>query len=126
MKVNYQNSLTSSFLLYLDNTVLKRGEAYTNVSGSFYPVSGVYSNYFTYAAPYKQIVSDASISGVNQMTGVYLNGNFIVPGQSGLVAINHYDGQLIFSSNKSGQALSGNYAIKDYNVYLTDKSEDYI
>jgi len=126
MKVNYQNSLTSSFLLYLDNTVLKRGEAYTNVSGAFYPVSGVYSNYFTYAAPYKQIVSDASISGVNQMTGVYLNGNFIVPGQSGLVAINHYDGQLIFSSNKSGQALSGNYAIKDYNVYLTDKSEDYI
>jgi hypothetical protein len=106
--------------------VLKRGEAYTNVSGAFYPVSGVYSNYFTYAAPYKQIVSDASISGVNQMTGVYLNGNFIVPGQSGLVAINHYDGQLIFSSNKSGQALSGNYAIKDYNVYLTDKSEDYI
>ena len=57
---------------------------------------------------------------------IWLNGNFIVPGQSGLVAINHYDGQLIFSSNKSGQALSGNYAIKDYNVYLTDKSEDYI
>jgi hypothetical protein len=126
MKVNYQNTLTSSFLLYIDNAVLKKGDAYTNVNSLFYPISGVYGNYFTYAAPYKQIVSDVSINGATQMSGVYLNGNFITPGQSGLLAINHYDGQLIFSSNKNGQAISGNYSIKDYNVYLTDKSEDYI
>lgn len=126
MKVNYQNTLTSSFLLYIDNAVLKKGDAYTNVSSLFYPISGAYGNYFTYAAPYKQIVSDASISGAAQLSGVYLNGNFITPGQSGLLAINHYDGQLIFSSNKNGQTMSGDYSIKDYNVYLTDKSEDYI
>jgi hypothetical protein len=126
MKVNFQNTLTSSFLLYLDNTVLKRGEAYTNVSGNFYPVTGVYDGYYTYAAPYKQIVSDASITGANQLTGIYLDGTFITPGQSGLVAINHYDGQVIFSSNKNSSTISGNYAIKDYNVYLTDKAEDYL
>lgn len=126
MKVNFQNTLTSSFLLYLDNTVLKRGEAYTNVSGNFYPVTGVYNGYYTYAAPYKQIVSDTSISGANQLTGIYLDGTFITPGQSGLVAINHYDGQVIFSSNKNSSTISGNYAIKDYNVYLTDKAEDYL
>lgn len=126
MKVNFQNTLTSSFLLYLDNTVLKRGDAYTNVSGNFYPVTGVYNGYYTYAAPYKQIVSDTSISGANQLTGIYLDGTFITPGQSGLVAINHYDGQVIFSSNKNSNTISGNYAIKDYNVYLTDKAEDYL
>lgn len=126
MKVNFQNTLTSSFLLYLDNTILKRGEAFTNVSGNFYPITGVYDGYYTYGGPYKQIVSDASISGATQMTGIYLNGNFITPGQSGLVAINHYDGQVIFSSNKNSSTISGNYAIKDFNVYLTDKSEDYL
>ena len=126
MKVNFQNTLTSSFLLYLDNTVLKRGDAYTNVSGNFYPVTGVYNGYYTYAAPYKQIVSDTSISGANQLTGIYLDGTFITPGQSGLVAINHYDGQVIFSSSKNSNTISGNYAIKDYNVYLTDKAEDYL
>ena len=126
MKVNYQNTLTSSFLLYLDNTILKKGDAYTNVGSTFYPISGVYNNYYTYAAPYKQIVSDASITGPTQMTGVYLNNTFVVPGQSGLVAINHYDGQLIFSSSKNAYTISGDYSIKDYNVYLTDKSEDFI
>ena len=100
MKVNYQNTLTSSFLLFLDNQILKKGEAYTNVSSLFYPVTGVYDGYYTYAAPYKQIVSDSSIAGISQLSGVYLNGNFVVPGQSGLVAINHYDGQAIFNVNR--------------------------
>lgn len=126
MKVNYQNTLTSSFLLYIDHTITKRGEAYKNVSSLFYPISCLYTGYCTYAAPYKQIVNDASISGANQLTGIYLNGNFIVPGQSGLVAINHYEGQVIFSSEQTGKTISGDYAIKDYNVYLTDKSEDRI
>ena len=113
-------------MLYVDHTILKRGEGYTNVSSKFYPISGAYNGYYTYAAPYKQIVSDASITGANQLTGIYLDGNFITPGQSGLVAINHYDGQVIFSSNKNSNTISGNYAIKDFNVYLTDKSEDYL
>lgn len=126
MKANFQNVLTSSFLLYIDHTILKRGEGYKNVSSKFYPVSGVYNNYYTYAAPYKQIVSDQTIDGANQLTGVYLDNSFIVPGQSGLVAINHYDGQVVFSSSKNSYAISGNYAIKDFNVYLTDKSEEYL
>jgi len=126
MKANYQNTLTSSFLLYIDHEITKRGEAYTNLSSYFYPVTGVYRNYYTYAAPYKQLVSDYSVNGPTKCSGVYLNGNFITPGQSGLVAINHYDGQVIFNANRNSSVISGNYAIKDYNVYLTDKTEDRI
>jgi hypothetical protein len=126
MKANYQNSLTSSFLLFLDHEILNKGDAYSNASSLFYPVTGVYKNYYTYAGPYKQIVNDYSIAGASQMSGVYLNGSFVTPGQSGLVAINHYDGQVVFSSNKNSSTISGNYSIKDFNVYLTDKSEDYI
>lgn len=126
MKINYQNTLTSSFLLYIDHTISKRGEAFSEISSLFYPISGVYNGYYTYAAPFKQIVSDASISGATQLTGVYLNNSFIVPGQSGLVAIDHYDGQVIFSNNQSNKTISGDYCIKDYNVYLTDKPEDRI
>jgi hypothetical protein len=126
MKVNYQNTLTSSFLLFLDHEVLSKGEAYSNTSSLFYPVTGVYNGYYTYAAPYKQIVNDYSLNSVDQLSGVYLDNSFVVPGQSGLVAINHYDGQVIFSSNKNSYTISGDYGIKDFNVYLTDKSEDYI
>jgi len=126
MITNYQNTLTSSFLLYIDNTICKRGQATTNVSSLFYPVTGVYKNYYTYAAPYKQIVNDGSLSGPTQLTGVYVDGTLTVPGEGGLVAINHYDGQAIFSSDKSNSVISGAYAIKDYNVYLSDKTEDKI
>ena len=124
MIANFQNIITSSFLLYIDHTVCKRGQATTNINSSFYPVSGVYKNYYTYAAPFKQIVSDESLSGPTQMTGVYVDGSFVVPGQNNLVAINHYDGQVIFSTDQSNSNISGNYSIKDYNVYLTDKPED--
>lgn len=126
MITNYQNTLTSSFLLYIDNTICKRGQATTNVSSLFYPVTGVYKNYYTYAAPYKQIVNDGSLTGPTQLTGVYVDGTLTVPGEGDLVAINHYDGQAIFSSDKSSSTISGAYAIKDYNVYLSDKTEDKI
>lgn len=124
MKLNYANTLNSSFLMFLDNAIQKRGQGYSNVSSLFYPITGVYNGYYTYGAPYKQIVSDASITGAASFTGVYVNGSLIVPGQSGLVAINHYDGELLFSSDQSGKTISGNYAIKDFNIYLTDKGED--
>jgi hypothetical protein len=124
MKLNYANTLTSSFLMFLDNAIQKRGQGYYNVSSLFYPVTGIYNGYYTYGAPYKQIVNDASIAGAIQFTGVYVNGNLTVPGQNNLVAINHYDGQLLFSSDQSANAISGNYSIKDFNVYLTDKAEE--
>ncbi len=126
MKINFQNTLTSSFLLFLDNLILTKGEAHSAVASNFYPISGTYDGYYTYAAPYKQIINDVSVSGTQQLSGVYLNNSFIVPGQSGLVAINHYDGQVMFSSNKNASTISGNYSIKDFNVYLTNKSEETI
>ena len=78
MKPQYDNKLLSSFLLYLDNKILSKGEAFVNHSGLFYPVENFFNGYYTYAAPYKQIVSDASITGANKLTGIYLDGNFIV------------------------------------------------
>ncbi|MDB4664739.1 hypothetical protein OAE97_00155 [Verrucomicrobia bacterium] len=123
---NFQNVITSSFLMYIDHTVCKRGQATSDITSLFYPVTGVYKNYHTYAAPFKQIVSDASLPTPSQMTGVYVDGSFVVPGQNNLVAINHYDGQAIFSTDQSSSVISGDYAVKDYNVYLTDKPEDKI
>lgn len=125
MIANYQNILTSSFLLYIDHTVCKRGQATTDVSSLFYPVSGVYKNYYTYAAPFKQIVNDGSLpSDPAQLTGVYVDGSFVVPGQNNLLGINHYDGQVIFSADQGSSVISGDYSIKDFNVYLTDKPAD--
>jgi len=122
----FDNILMTSMLLWLDNKIVTNGQAYTNYQSVFYPLSNMIYGYYTYGAPLKQMVIDSSISGANIISGVYLNGVFITPGQNNLSGINATEGQLYFSQPISNPttALSGNYAIKDYNIYLTSKTEE--
>lgn len=122
----FANQVMSSFLLFLDNKVGVRGAAYENVSTNFYRTTSPLSNYTTYSAPYKQILADQSVGG-RLLTGVYLNGNFIRTGTSGLYAINYDEGQLHFSTSLPiSSTISGNYSIKDFNFYITDQSKEEI
>lgn len=125
MKSQYDNKLLSSFLLYLDNKILSKGEAFVNHSGLFYPVENFFNGYYTYAAPFKQMVYDTSVSGANQISGVYVNGVFNSPGTGGnLISINPNQGQVYFNTDKSSATISGNYAIKDLNLVITDEREE--
>ncbi len=122
MKAQFDNKLESSFLLYLDHQILNKGEAFTNINSLFYKTKDRYSNLFTYSLPYSQIVNDASIPNCNIMTGVYLNGSFITKGQNNFVDVDYSQGKAYFSAPITG-ILSGNYAIKDFNVLSVDKTE---
>lgn len=124
MKPQYDNKILSSFLMYLDNKILSKGEAFTNHGGLFYPIDSFYNGYYAYASPFKQLVYDSSVSGANQISGIYLNGSFITPGQSGLEAINPNQGTVYFNSDKSSSTISGNYAVKDFNILITDENEE--
>lgn len=124
MKAQFENKIMSSILLYLDHKVLEKGEAFTNHSGLFYPISDSYDDYNVYALPFKQVVNDSSISGANILSGVYVNSNFVTGGQSGLHSVNHYQGQAFFTQDRSSDTLSGNYAVKDFNFYLTSQPEE--
>ena len=122
----FDNILMTSMLLWLDNKVSTNGQAYTNFQSVFYPLTNMFYGYYTYGAPLKQMVIDSSISGANIISGVYVNGVFTIPGQNNLSGINASEGQLYFSQPISNPttALSGNYAIKDFNIYLTSKTEE--
>jgi hypothetical protein len=122
----FDNILMTSMLFWLDNKVLTKGEAYTNFQSFFYTVPNMYYGYYTYGAPYKQMVIDCSISGANIISGVYVNGQFTIPGQNNLTGIDSSNGQLYFSSPivDPEKSLSGNYAVKDYSIYLTSKTEE--
>lgn len=128
MKPQYTNQLLSSYLLYLDNKILTRGEAYvTGVSTEFYPNSMLYNGYYTYSAPHDQIIADSSITGANIMTGVYVNKTFIGTGQSGLYAIDYYNGRLYFSGElPASTIISGTYSIKEYNIVMTTMPDEKI
>lgn len=119
----FDNQLASSLFLWLDHEILDRGQAFFNHGSYFYPVSNRFQGYYTYACPFKPLVADFSITGANVMTGVYVNGNLIGIGQSGLVDINYTEGQLYFNHPITGQ-VSGNYSVKEVNVQLTDQPEE--
>lgn len=125
----YDNYLFQSYALFLDNLILSKGQAYTNYSTTFYPnsqvifkVNGV--NYNNYASPFSQIISDWSISGANILTGIYIGNNFYGTGRGGFSSINYEKGQVYCTGSSVTGTVSGNIAIKDFNIYMTASSED--
>lgn len=124
MKIQYDNELLSSFLLYLDNKILSKGEAFTNHGSLFYPVQNLYNGYFTYAAPFKQMVCDASVSGAQNVSGIFVNGVYRAPGSANFISINPTQGQAYFTSDQGNSVISGNYAVKDINIAITDEREE--
>jgi len=124
MKAQLDNILMSSMIMWIDNILLSKGEAYKNFNSKFYPITNIYSGFYTYGLPFKQVVSDNSISGANILSGVYVNNTFINVGQGNLTGINPNNGQIYFTSNQNNNTLSGTYAVKDFNIYLTNQPEE--
>lgn len=118
------NKIISSFLLYLDHEIQSKGQAFKNSVLSFYPVSSPYSNIYTYTARTKPFCNDTSISGASILSGVYLNNTFIQVGQSGLKAINHYQGALHFTgTNPTNVSISGQLAIKEISIKISNQPD---
>lgn len=125
MKLQFQNTVMSSFLLWFEHRFLEKGEGFTNLTGRFYPTNNLYNGLYTYSSPYKQFVYDSSVSGATVMSGVYLGNTFITVGQSGLSGINFEEGQLYFSSRPPANTIiSGSFAIKDFNVEFTSVPDE--
>ena len=126
MKAQLDNILMSSMMMWIDHQILNKGEAYKNFSSLFYPITNIYNGFNSYGLPFKQIVCDSSVSGANLLSGVYINGSLNNVGSSNLTGINPYQGQIYFNSNQAGNTLSGKYAVKDFNIYLTTQPEEEI
>lgn len=125
MKAQLDNVLMSSMMLWMDNKILSKGQAFTNFSSNFYPVPNLINGLSSYGLPFKQIVCDSSIQGANLLSGVYINNTFKTPGSDNFVGINPNQGQIYFNGNQNS-VLSGNYAVKDFNIYITSSPDENI
>lgn len=123
MIAHYNNRLLNSFALYVDHQVCEDGLAYVNYSSIFQAVDNIFNGYYAYAAPTKQLVCDVSLTGATQLSGVFVGGTYRNIGQNGLAAINHDLGHVYFTSAQSS-AITGSYAVKEFNVYLTEDTEE--
>jgi len=124
LQYQWDNLVLSSFLLWLDNQILTKGTAYTNIDSKLYPAGTTFNGYYQYNFPFSQLVSDTGVPGANIPTGLYLNSFFAGVGTSGLAGINYYKGQAYFSTALASTVqVSGQYAVKDINIVL-DSSPD--
>tara|TARA_Y100000004_G_C8938782_1_gene423225 strand:- start:967 stop:1839 length:873 start_codon:yes stop_codon:yes gene_type:complete len=122
MKPQFDNQVMSSFFLWFDHTLTRKGEAFENHGSNFYKSDSLYNGYVAYAAPFKPFVSDKSVGDATVISGVYVDGTFTPTGSGNLAAINYEQGRVYFSSEPEG-TISGDYSIKDFSVQLTDKNE---
>ncbi len=141
MKVQFDHEFQSSLFLYLDNYILYNGEGSGITQGinfAYYPeTSDVGSlggtDLAAFYAPQKQLVSDGVPSGENK---VYLsNSTTLADGwyyqnvqASELLVIDHYEGRIVMNPDYYGDpdqlSVSGNFATKDFNIYITNESEE--
>lgn len=132
MKAQFENEVMTSLMLYVDHYIMDKGQAYTNNGSSFFSIENDFTDYQVWAAPYKQLVCDHSVSGANILSGVFVNGSSLEsspsngPHSADVEFLNPYQGQVFFRSipNSTITSVSGNYAVKDFNVYLTNENEE--
>ena len=128
MITQFENKLVSSFMLYIDHEILKRGQAYTvkninfNKVDDLFQVNGV--DYYTFNSPFDQLVSDVSIP-TGGFTGISIDGNNINLGTNGFFGINYDGGQVYFTgTNYTGSTVSATGCVKDFNIYLNNYTEE--
>ena len=125
MKEQFQHKLTTSFFLWFDNFLLTKGEAFSNKTGQlfYYEDPRLDSRYLAYGSPYKQWVTDSSIDGAKIPTGVSVVGSG-TSGRNDGVVFDFDNGRALFSGDNKNMTVTGEFAVKDFNVYLTNDTED--
>ena len=125
MKPQYQHELMTSFSLWFDHELLQKGEAYSNKTGTLYAQSDsrLPNSYISLQSDYKQWVNDSSITGeVNPIIPTDFQGS----GRSNDIIFDFDNGRLIETGSvfSAGNTLTGSFSVKDFNVYLSNESEE--
>jgi len=124
MKEQFQHKVTTSFFMWFDNFLLTKGEAFSNKTGefSYYEDARLDSTYKAYGSPFKTWVTDSSITGATIPTGVFINGNF--SGRDDGVVLDFENGRALVSGSDEDLTVTGEFSVKDFNVYITNDTED--
>jgi hypothetical protein len=126
MKVLYGHNVLNSFTLWFDNFLISNGEAYKTKNTAFYNYTGDTRLHgkVVYGSPFKQWVMDKSVTGATIPSGLTINGVFTPTGTSGLF-FDFDNGRAIFNSGVgTGLSVSGTYTVKEFNLYVSNESEE--
>jgi hypothetical protein len=128
MKVQFDHELQSSFYLWFDDRLTRIASGVDpNVDMTFKyyeETSDVPSNLDAYYGQYRQIVSN----GENVPSGVYINGSLTYQNTdpNEYLLIDFDQGRVILDPSFYGSNLNvtGTFSTKDFNVYMTNETEE--
>lgn len=121
MKKLFIHRLSDSFRMFFEHELLDKGNAFRNVSGLLYPVKDKsLTNKSIYSNPYGQWVYDSSISGANVPSGVYANNIFVPRGTGTFI---DFERGRVISNSQLAQNVTASYAVKDFNIYSSTKTD---
>jgi len=127
MKPQFQHKLATSFMLWFENFLFKKSEAYSIQTGKFfhYVDDRTPALFETYGSSFKQMMYDSSLSNVYIPTGLYINNNFIEFNNSNKI-FDFENGRFISDQYATGALITGSFTIKDINIYYTNDTEEKI
>ena len=127
MKPQFQHQLVTSFTLWLDHMLLCKGDAFQNITSTFYLQADerLDSNYISFASPHKQWVADASVKGAKIIDGVSIDNYFVKRGAQG-IKYDFDNGRILVPRDVANPSsyVEGLYSVKDFNIYITDQTEE--
>jgi hypothetical protein len=118
------NDCKASFLFWVENALLNEGQAYKNYTSKlYYRADNRVPGYVSYSAPFKQWVYDYGVSGAQICSGI--SGSITLSNNQGGMLIDYENGRVLLpSSFGTGLNISGSYAFKDFNTYLSNETEE--
>jgi hypothetical protein len=122
----FSHNLNNSFFLWFDNLLATKAQAHKTYKTKLYNYDDARlgGSKVTYGSPYKQWVYDNNISGATIPSGLTIDGTFTATGTSGMT-FDFDNGRVIFNSGVStGLDITGTYTVKEFNTYITDKTEE--
>jgi len=120
----YSHKLTNSLFMWFDNFLLTKGQAYSNLTGTFFNYTDPRTNssYKTFGSAYKQWVYDSSVTGATIPSGIYVNGSF--QSRSNGINIDFENGRVLSTGLSTNANITGSFAVKDFNIYFTNETEE--
>ena len=120
----FHHKFTNSFFLWFDNYLLTKGQAYSNVTGKFfnYEDARLDSEYKIFGSAYKQWVNDSSIVGADVASGVFVDGSF--SGRNTNLILDFENGRVLSKSLPAQSSITGSFAVKDFNIYFSNETEE--
>jgi hypothetical protein len=126
MKPQFNNKVLASVFLWAENRISNDLQGYINHTSQLYYQAddAIGSGYVAYAAPFKQWVYDSGVAGATIIDKISGDFGVLTRGQSGL-KFDFDNGRVILDAAVGTNLdITGSYAFKEVNTYLTNESQD--